>query len=85
MLNTAYTSELIAKGEIDQVREAMKRGTERGMQTFDQSLYELYRSGRISRDEALANADSRNDLGLRIRLEEGGDGDDGDPSVQEDR
>lgn len=85
MLNTAYTSELIAKGEIDQVREAMKRGTERGMQTFDQSLYELYRSGRISRDEALANADSRNDLGLRIRLEEGDDGDDGDPSVQEDR
>ncbi len=46
----------------------MEQGNERGMQTFDQSLYKLYKEGRITLEEALNNADSRNNLSLRIRL-----------------
>ena len=69
LLNTAYVADLIAKGEIAQVREAMKQGAEHGMQTFDESLYQLYASGRIAYQDALENADSRTDLALRIRLQ----------------
>lgn len=75
LLSTPYISELIEKGEIGQLKDAMTQGTEVGMQTFDQSLYALYSSGAISREVALANADSRNDLGLRIRLAESGGAD----------
>ena len=69
LLNTAYVADLIAKGEIAQVREAMKHGAEQGMQTFDESLYQLYARGRIDYREALEHADSRTDLSLRIRLQ----------------
>ncbi|MDZ7829669.1 MAG: PilT/PilU family type 4a pilus ATPase [Halofilum sp. (in: g-proteobacteria)] len=85
MLNTPYISDLIQKGEIDTLRDAMEQGTERGMQTFDQSLFELYKAGRISREEALANADSRNDLGLRIRLDSGADAGEGTDDLSFDR
>ena len=60
--------DLIEKGEIDQLKDAMKQGISLGMLTFDESLYRLYSAGRISIDEALNNADSRTDLALRIRL-----------------
>ena len=50
----------------------MEQGTERGMQTFDQALYKLYKEGKIDLEEALRNADSRNNLSLRIRLSESG-------------
>ena len=72
LLRTAYVADLIGKGEVDQLKEAMKASHDRGMQTFDQSLFDLYDAGKISLDEALDNADSRNDLQLRIRLR--GDG-----------
>ena len=72
LLRTPYTADLIAKGEVETIKEAMKSSRDRGMQTFDQSLFDLYESGRITLDEALENADSRNDLQLRIRLR--GDG-----------
>jgi len=72
LLNSPYISELIQKGEIDSIREAMEQSGEQGMQTFDQALYALYKAGRIGLKEALDNADSRNNLGLRIRLSEGG-------------
>lgn len=68
MLKTPYISDLIEKGEIDLLKDAMKQGIELGMLTFDESLYRLYSAGRISLDEALDNADSRTDLSLRIRL-----------------
>ncbi len=71
MLLTSYISELIQKGDIHGIKEAMEQGTERGMQTFDQSLYKLYREERISLEEALSHADSRNNLSLKIRLSEG--------------
>ncbi len=68
MLRTPYISDLIEKGEIDLLKDAMKQGVELGMLTFDESLYRLYSAGRISIEDALENADSRTDLALRIRL-----------------
>jgi twitching motility protein PilU len=72
LLLTSYISELIQKGEIHGIKEAMEQGGQRGMQTFDQALFELYNNKQISMDEALRNADSRNNLSLKIRLNEGG-------------
>ena len=73
LLLTSYTSELIQKGKIHDIKDAMEQGNERGMKTFDQALYDLYSAGRITIEEALGNADSRNNLALRIRLSESGD------------
>jgi len=73
MLLSTFVAELIQKGDIHAVKEAMEQGTERGMQTFDQALYKLYKEGKISLDNALGNADSRNNLSLKIRLDESGD------------
>lgn len=69
MLSSPFISELIEKGETAAVRGAMKQSFELGMLTFDESIYRLYAAGRISYDEAMHHADSRTDLGLRIRLE----------------
>jgi twitching motility protein PilU len=68
LLRTPFVSDLIAKGEIDAIKEAMKQGAAVGMATFDQSLYQLYAAGRISYKEAILNADSQTDLALHIRL-----------------
>jgi twitching motility protein PilU len=68
LVQTSYTAELISKGKIHELKEVMEQGTQRGMQTFDQSLYALYEEGVISLEEALSHADSRNNLALRIRL-----------------
>ena len=72
MLLSTFVAELIQKGDVHAVKEAMEQGNERGMQTFDQALYELYKAGSITQEEALANADSRNNLALRMRLDESG-------------
>jgi twitching motility protein PilU len=71
LINTPYVSDLILKGEIGELKEAMRDGAQHGMQTFDQSLFRLFKEGRISAEEALAHADSRNDLSLAIRQSEG--------------
>jgi len=68
LLRTPFVADLIAKGEINEIKEAMKQGTASGMTTFDQSLYNLYATYRISYKEALSNADSQTDLALQIRL-----------------
>lgn len=68
LLQSAYVSELILKGQIDVLKDAIKKGSEVGMQVFDDSLFKLYKEGRISHEEALRNADSRTDLALRIKL-----------------
>lgn len=68
MLQTAFISDLIEKGAIHEIKDAMKQGVDRGMQTFDEHLFRLYSAGRITQEAALENADSRTDLGLRIRL-----------------
>ena len=82
LLQTPYVSDLIEKGEIDQLKEAMKQGVDRGMQTFDESLFRLYKAGRITLDTALDNADSRTDLGLRVRLDHPVDADSADPALR---
>jgi twitching motility protein PilU len=69
MLRTPYIADLIEKGEIDRLKDAMKEGVNSGMQTFDESLFRLFSAGTISLADALENADSRTDLALRVRLE----------------
>lgn len=68
MLNTPLISDLIAKGDVVEIKEIMKKSRELGMQTFDQSLFELYESGQVLYEDALRNADSVNDLRLQIKL-----------------
>jgi twitching motility protein PilU len=68
MLNSPLISDLIFKGEVSEIKEIMKKSRELGMQTFDQSLFELYEGGKISYEDALRNADSVNDLRLQIKL-----------------
>ncbi len=72
LVQTSYIAELIQKGKIPELKEAMEKGNEHGMQSFDQALYNLYFDDKITLDEALNSADSRNNLALRIRLREGG-------------
>jgi len=57
------------KGEINELKETMKRSREVGMQTFDQALFDAFEANLISYEDALRNADSQNDLKLRIKLE----------------
>ena len=68
MLNSPLVSDLIFKGDIPEIKEVMKRSRELGMQTFDQSLFDLYDAGVVSYEDALRNADSINDLRLQIKL-----------------
>ncbi len=68
MLNTPLISELIKEGEITSLKELMGKSNELGMVTFDQALFDLYERHMISYDEAIRNADSQNDLRLRIKL-----------------
>ena len=69
MLNSPLISDMIFKGEVNAIKEVMSKSRELGMQTFDQALFDLFDSDTISYEEALKNADSVNDLRLRIKLE----------------
>ena len=69
MLNTPLIQDLIFKGEVGQIKEIMAKSTRLGMQTFDQALFNLYEEGTISYEEAMRNADSKNELRLRVKLE----------------
>lgn len=71
MLGTPYIRDLILRDQLDELKSATERALEQGMQTFDQHLYRLIEDGRISLADALKFADSRTDLGLRIKLERG--------------
>ncbi len=68
LINTPLAADLIRKGEVHELKNLMKRSTELGMQTFDQALYNLYVQGEITYEDALAHADSANDLRLLIKL-----------------
>jgi twitching motility protein PilU len=68
MLNSPLISDLIFKGEVHEIKEIMAKSRELGMQTFDQALFDLYEAGLISYEDALRNADSLNDLRLKIKL-----------------
>ena len=69
MLHSPLIADLIFKGDVAAIKDVMARSTRIGMKTFDQSLYELYESSQITYEEALRNADSKNELRLRIKLE----------------
>jgi twitching motility protein PilU len=69
LLNSPLISELIFKGEVHEIKSIMAKSRELGMQTFDQSLFDLYEAGMISYEDALRNADSLNDLRLKIKLQ----------------
>ena len=69
LLNSPLIADLIFKGNVHEIKEVMAKSRELGMQTFDQALFDLHESGAIGYEEALKNADSVNDLRLRIKLE----------------
>ncbi len=69
LLNSPLIADMIFKGEVTEIKEIMKKSTELGMQTFDQALFQLHEAGHISYEDALRNADSVNDVRLRIKLE----------------
>ena len=69
MLNSPLIQDLIFKGEVVRIRDVMARSNRLGMKTFDQALFELYEAGHISYEDALRNADSKNELRLRVKLE----------------
>jgi len=68
LLNTPLIADLIFKGEVAEIKEIMKKSRELGMQTFDQSLFDLYEGHYITYEDALRNADSVNDLRLQVKL-----------------
>jgi twitching motility protein PilU len=69
MINSPYISDLIFKGDVHEIKTVMSRSRELGMQTFDQALFDLYEADQITYEDALRNADSVNDLRLKIKLE----------------
>ena len=69
LINSPLISELILKGEVHEIKDVIGRSRELGMQTFDQSLFDLHEAGAISYEDALRNADSVNEVRLRIKLE----------------
>ncbi len=76
LINTPLAADLIRKGDVHMLKELMSRSNEQGMQTFDQHLYEMYAGGQITYEDAIAHADSANDLRLMIKL-----GADADPNA----
>ncbi len=71
LLGTPLICDLILKGDVHAIKEIMEKSENIGMQTFDGALYKLYKDGKIPLEEALRNADSQNNLRLRISLSEG--------------
>ncbi|MFI4891317.1 MAG: PilT/PilU family type 4a pilus ATPase [Steroidobacterales bacterium] len=69
MLQSPLISDLIFKGQVAKIKDVMSRSNRLGMKTFDQSLFELFEAGMVSYEDALRNADSKNELRLRVKLE----------------
>ena len=70
LINSPYIADLIQKSKLEEIKEVMANNNDIGMCTFDQALFQLCSVGKISAEEALAHADSRNDLSLRLRFAE---------------
>ena len=70
LINTPLAADTIRKGEVHELKELMKRSNQQGMKTFDQALYELYREGEITQDDAIHYADSANEVRLMIKLKD---------------
>jgi len=69
LMDTPRVKDLIKKGDVDLLKEAMEQGIQEGCQTFDQALFTLYKEGKISLEQALVNADSANNLRIKIKME----------------
>ena len=74
LINTPMIRDLIRRGEVHEIKEAMDKSLQEGMQTFDQALFRMYKEGKVELEEALRKADSRDGLALKIRLSEGASG-----------
>jgi twitching motility protein PilU len=70
LINTPLAADLIRKGEVHKLKDLMKRSNQQGMKTFDQALYDLYRDGEITQEDAIHHADSANEVRLMIRLKD---------------
>ena len=68
MLNTPHIAELVKKGDVTSIKEAIVQSGERDIQSFDAALHSLYKQNRIELEEALANADSRTNLEAKINF-----------------
>ncbi len=75
LINTPHIRDLMRRGQVHAIKQAMEESLEEGMHTFDQSLFQLAKSGRITQEEALNAADSRDGLAVKFRLSEGADAD----------
>lgn len=71
LIGTPRVCDLIKQGKVLEIKEVMEKSEQQGMKTFDSALFDLYKKGRISHEEALKNADSKNNLRLRIQLSSG--------------
>ena len=74
LINTPYVRDLMRRGQVHEIKQAMEASLEEGMESFDQCLFRLYKEGRIEQEEALRAADSRDGLALKFRLAEGATG-----------
>jgi twitching motility protein PilU len=70
MRDTPRIKELIQRGEVGTIKEAMEQSAQEGSQTFDMALYDLYAAGKIDLEQALMNADSVNNLRLKVKMNE---------------
>lgn len=84
LIGTPRVADLIKGGKIMEIKEVMEKSEQQGMKTFDSALFDLYKSGKISYEEALKNADSKNNLRLKIQLAEGKSGEDEEDLDDED-
>jgi twitching motility protein PilU len=83
LLGSPRAADLIAKGNVAELKELMEKSAEQGMQTFDMALFKLFKEGKITLEEALKNADSKNNLRLKITLDKkGGAGEQKDPDAK---
>ncbi len=84
LIGTPRVQDLIKGGKVMEIKEVMEKSEQQGMKTFDSALFDLYKSGKISYEEALKNADSKNNLRLKIQLAEGKSGDEEEDLEDED-
>ncbi len=84
LIGTPRVCDLIKQGKVMEIKEVMEKSEQQGMKTFDSALFDLYREGKISYEEALKNADSKNNLRLKIQLAEGKTGEEEDDLDDED-
>lgn len=84
LLGTPRVCDLIKQAKVMELKEVMEKSEQQGMKTFDSALFALYTEGRISYEEALKNADSKNNLRLRIQLSDGKTGEDDDLDEDDD-